>query len=118
MVGPTFTMYKLRVEMPRGRTIGYISSLESDIAMKMEAGSVRIIAPIPGENAVGIEVPNKHRRNVNLSEIIQSPEFNNAKAPATFALGKTCTDNQGSWKSKSYRTCSSQVQPAQARAAA
>lgn len=88
MVGPTFTMYKLRVEMPRGRTIGYISSLESDIAMKMEAGSVRIIAPIPGENAVGIEVPNKHRRNVNLSEIIQSPEFNNAKAPATFALGK------------------------------
>ncbi len=88
MVGPTFTMYKLRVEMPRGRTIGYISTLESDIAMKMEAGSVRIIAPIPGENAVGIEVPNKHRRNVNLSEIIQSPEFNNAKAPATFALGK------------------------------
>ena len=88
MVGPTFTMYKLRVEMPRGRTIGYISSLESDIAMKMEAGSVRIIAPIPGENAVGIEVPNQHRRNVNLSEIIQSPEFNNAKAPATFALGK------------------------------
>lgn len=88
IVGPTFTMYKLRVEMPRGRTIGYISSLESDIAMKMEAGSVRIIAPIPGENAVGIEVPNKHRRNVNLSEIIQSPEFNNAKAPATFALGK------------------------------
>lgn len=88
MVGPTFTMYKLRVEMPRGRTIGYISSLESDIAMKMEAGSVRVIAPIPGENAVGIEVPNKHRRNVNLSEIIQSPEFNNAKAPATFALGK------------------------------
>lgn len=88
MVGPTFTMYKLRVEMPRGRTIGYISSLESDIAMKMEAGSVRIIAPIPGENAIGIEVPNKHRRNVNLSEIIQSPEFNNAKAPATFALGK------------------------------
>ncbi len=88
MVGPTFTMYKLRVEMPRGRTINYISTLESDIAMKMEAGSVRIIAPIPGENAVGIEVPNKHRRNVNLSEIIQSPEFNTAKAPATFALGK------------------------------
>lgn len=88
LVGPTFTMYKLRVEMPKGRTIGYISSLESDIAMKMEAGSVRIIAPIPGENAVGIEVPNKHRRNVNLSEIIESPEFNNAKAPATFALGK------------------------------
>ncbi len=88
LVGPTFTMYKLRVEMPRGRTINYISSLENDIAMKMEAGSVRIIAPIPGENAVGIEVPNKHRRNVNLSEIIGSPEFNGAKDASTFALGK------------------------------
>ncbi len=87
-VGPTFTMYKLKVEMPRGRTINYISSLESDIAMKMEAGSVRIIAPIPGEDAVGIEVPNKKRRNVNLSEIIESPEFNRAKDPASFALGK------------------------------
>ncbi len=88
MVGPTFTMYKLRVEMPRGKTINYISSLESDIAMKMEVSSVRIIAPIPGENAVGIEVPNKHRRNVNLSEILQSPEFNKQQSPATFALGK------------------------------
>jgi len=87
-VGPTFTMYKLRVEMPRGRTINYISSLENDIAMKIEAESVRIIAPIPGEDAIGIEVPNKRRRNVNLSEIIQSPEFNRAKDPATFALGK------------------------------
>ncbi len=87
-VGPTFTMYKLRVEMPRGRTINYISSLENDIAMKIEAESVRIIAPIPGEDAIGIEVPNKHRRNVNLSEIIESPEFNRAKDPATFALGK------------------------------
>ena len=88
LVGPTFTMYKLRVEMPRGRTISYISTLENDIAMKMEAESVRIIAPIPGENAVGIEVPNKNRRNVNLSEIIGSPEFNGAKDACTFALGK------------------------------
>ncbi|MDE6302506.1 MAG: DNA translocase FtsK, partial [Clostridia bacterium] len=87
-VGPTFTMYKLKVEMPRGRTINYISSLENDIAMKMEAGSVRIIAPIPREDAVGIEVPNKIRRNVNLSEIISSPEFNRENDPASFALGK------------------------------
>lgn len=93
LVGPTFTMYKLRVEMPRGRTINYISSLENDIAMKMEAGNVRIIAPIPGENAVGIEVPNKIRRNVNLSEIIQSPEFNNSKSPSTFVVGKNLYGN-------------------------
>ncbi len=87
-VGPTFTMYKLKVEMPRGKTIGYISSLENDIAMKMEAGSVRIIAPIPGEDAVGVEVPNKIRRNVNISEIIESAEFNSSPSPATMVLGK------------------------------
>lgn len=87
-VGPTFTMYKLKVEMPRGKTIGYISSLENDIAMKMEAGSVRIIAPIPGEDAVGVEVPNKIRRNVNISEIIGSAEFNSSPSPATMVLGK------------------------------
>lgn len=93
MVGPTFTMYKLRVEMPRGKSITSITSYENDIAMKMEVESVRIIAPIPGENAIGIEVPNKRRRNVNLSEIMQSPEFNNAKAPSTFALGKNLYGN-------------------------
>ncbi len=87
MVGPTFSMYKLKVEMPRGRTINYIFTLENDIAMKMEVSSVRI-TPITRENAVAIEVPNKVRRNVNLSEIINSKEFNQAKAPATFALGQ------------------------------
>lgn len=87
MVGPTFSMYKLKVEMPRGRTINYIFSLENDIAMKMEVASVRI-TPITRENAVAIEVPNKVRRNVNLSEIINSKEFNQAKAAATFALGQ------------------------------
>jgi len=87
-VGPTFTMYKLKVEMPRGRTINYISTLENDIAMRMQVGSVRIIAPIPGQDAVGIEVPNKFRRNVNLSEIVNSPEFNQSTDTSTFALGK------------------------------
>ncbi|MDE6060473.1 MAG: DNA translocase FtsK, partial [Clostridia bacterium] len=93
-VGPTFTLYKLHVEMPRGRTISYISSLENDISMKIEAESVRIIAPIPGQDAVGIEVPNKNRRAVNISEIIQSPEFNKASDPCTFVLGKDI-ENKG-----------------------
>ncbi len=88
IVGPAFTMYKLRVEMPRGKTINYFASLENDIAMKMEVDSVTIVAPIPGENAVGVEVPNKVRRTVNLSEIIDSKEFNSATDPVTFALGK------------------------------
>lgn len=85
--GPTFTMYKLKVDMPRGRTITSMYNIESDIAMKMEVDSVRILAPIPGEDAVGIEVPNKVRRIVNISEIINSQPFNTAKDAATFALG-------------------------------
>lgn len=87
LVGPTFTMYKLTVEMPRGKSVGYIMSAERDLTMKLRAGSVRIIAPIPGEDAVGIEVPNKNRRNVNLSEVIGAPEYQKAKSPATLALG-------------------------------
>lgn len=87
-VGPTFTLYKLKVEMPRGKTVSSICGYESDIAMKMEVDSVRIIAPIPGEDAVGVEVPNKIRRIVTLSEIIESPEFNREKDPASFAVGK------------------------------
>ena len=87
LVGPTFTMYKLYVEMPRGKSVSYIMTAEKDLTMKLRAGSVRIIAPIPGEDAVGIEVPNKKRRNVNLSEIIGSPQYQKEKSPATLALG-------------------------------
>lgn len=88
MRGPTFSLYTLKVEMPKGRTIGSIVNLENDIAMKMEEESVRILAPIPGKNAVGIEVPNKHRRIVRLRELLEAPTFNLSKSPATFALGK------------------------------
>ena len=86
-VGPTFSLYTLKVEMPRGSRISSINNLDDDIAMRMEESSVRIIAPIPGKNAVGIEVPNKYRRIVRLSEIVGSPEFNSAPSPSTFALG-------------------------------
>ncbi len=86
-VGPTFTMYKLRVTMPKGRSISQILSYQDDIAMAMQVESVRVYI-IPRESAVAIEAPNKIRANVNLSEIINSAEFNQAKSVATFALGK------------------------------
>lgn len=86
--GPTFSLYVLQVTMPKGKTINWISVLDHDIAMKMEEVSVRILAPIPGKNAVGIEVPNKNRRVVRLKEILNSPKFNDDKSPFTFALGK------------------------------
>ncbi len=86
-VGPTFTMYKLSVTMPRGRSISQISSYQDDIAMAMQVESVRIYH-MPKDSAVAIEAPNKIRANVNLSEIINSAEFNQAKSTSTFALGK------------------------------
>lgn len=87
-VGPTFSLYTLHVEMPKGKSVSSLENYENDIAMKMEEESVRILAPIPGKNAVGIEVPNKKRRIVRLSEILQSPKFNQSASPATFGLGK------------------------------
>ena len=86
-VGPTFSLYTLSVNMPRGKSVSSIVSYENDIAMRMEEESVRVIAPIPGKNAVGIEVPNKNKRMVRLSEILNSPKFNASKSPSTFALG-------------------------------
>ena len=86
-VGPTFSLYTLSVTMPKGRSVSTLTSYENDIAMRMEEESVRIIAPIPGKNAVGIEVPNKKKRMVRLSEILNAPAFNGSKSPTTFALG-------------------------------
>jgi len=85
-VGPTFTMYKVSVQLPKGKSISFISGLEKDFQMRLPSSSVRIIAPIPGENAIGIEIPNAKRRNVNLSEIILSEQFN--KSQTSFALGE------------------------------
>ena len=85
--GPTFSLYTLTVKMPKGRSVSTLTSYENDIAMRMEEESVRILAPIPGQNAVGIEVPNKKRRMVRLSEILNSPQFNGSSSPTTFALG-------------------------------
>ena len=92
-VGPTFSLYTLSVHMPKGRSVTTLTSYEDDIAMRMEEESVRVIAPIPGKNAVGVEVPNKKKRMVRLSEILNSPKFNSSKSPSTFALGVDLYNN-------------------------
>lgn len=92
-VGPTFSLYTMSVVMPKGRTVSTLTSYEHDIAMAMEQESVRILAPIPGKNAVGIEVPNKHRKMVRISELIQAPKFNQATSPSTCILGKDLYGN-------------------------
>ena len=68
--------------------VNRITTLSNDIALALAAPRVRIEAPIPGKAAVGIEVPNKDAATVLLRDIIDSPEFMNAKSPVTMALGK------------------------------
>ena len=84
--GPVVTMYEY-VPGP-GIKLSKIASLADDLAMSMEALRVRIVAPIPGKGAVGIEIPNEGRETVYLKEIIANDAFRKAKSCLTMALGK------------------------------
>jgi len=84
--GPVVTMYEF---LPgAGIRISKIASLAPDIAMAMEAKGVRIIAPIPGKNVVGIEVPNRDRETVYLREIAEQDAFQKSASRVTLCLGK------------------------------
>lgn len=83
--GPTVTRYE--IHPAPGVKISKITILSNDIALAFAVASVRIEAPIPGKNAVGIEVPNRKRINVYLKEILQSNEFKNSKFKLPIALG-------------------------------
>ncbi|MEN3189438.1 MAG: DNA translocase FtsK [Atribacterota bacterium] len=83
--GPTVTRYE--IQPAPGVKISKITNLSNDIALAFAVASVRIEAPIPGKNAVGIEVPNRKRINVYLKEILQSDEFKNSKFKLPIALG-------------------------------
>lgn len=85
-LGPTVTQYTFTP--PSGVKLKNITSLESDIALKLKAESIRIEAPIPGKDKVGIEIPNKKRAMVRLKEVILSDNFQNVKSPLRLALGK------------------------------
>ncbi len=93
VIGPAVTRYEL--EMPSGITVKKILNLSSDIALALEAngGDVRIEAPVPGRNVVGIEVPNDKVATVSLRDVLISNEFNSAKSPLTFAVGKDISGN-------------------------
>lgn len=84
--GPIITRYDL--EPASDVKIARIVSLTDDIAMALKAKAVRIQAPIPGEAAVGIEIPNRKPQTVYIREIISSEKFRQATAPLTIALGK------------------------------
>jgi DNA segregation ATPase FtsK/SpoIIIE, S-DNA-T family len=84
--GPVITMYEF-VPAP-GIRVSKIASLVDDLAMAMEALQVRIVAPIPGKNVVGIEVPNRHRAKVTLKEMLEDEAFQKMTSPLTLAFGK------------------------------
>ena len=85
-VGPTITRYE--VQPKPGVKVSKIVNLTDDIALSLAARSIRIEAPIPGKNAIGIEVPNEETQMVGIREIIESPEFRDFKSPLAMGLGK------------------------------
>jgi S-DNA-T family DNA segregation ATPase FtsK/SpoIIIE len=84
--GPVVTMYEFAPAA--GTRVAKIANLADDLAMALEAVRIRIVAPIPGKAAVGIEVPNRARETVYLKEIIADDVFQKAKSKLTLALGK------------------------------
>ena len=89
--GPTVTRYEIQPAV--GVKVSSIVRLADDIALNLEARSIRIEAPIPGKAAVGIEVENDAVSMVKLRDIIDSKPFQNAKSKITFAVGKDISGN-------------------------
>ena len=85
-VGPVITRYEV-VPAP-GVRVEKIAGLDKNIALGMRAQSVRILAPIPGKAAVGVEVPNQHPTPVGMRELLESEDWAGAKAELPIALGK------------------------------
>lgn len=84
--GPTVTQYE--VEPAPGVKVRQIATLANDLALAMRAPSIRIVAPIPGRGAVGVEVPNPTPVMVGFRELLESPAFTGARAALPVALGK------------------------------
>jgi S-DNA-T family DNA segregation ATPase FtsK/SpoIIIE len=84
--GPVVTQFE--VEPAPGVKVARIASLDADLALALRAPSVRIVAPIPGKGAVGVEVPNPTPEMVYFREVIDAPQFRSSKAALPLALGK------------------------------
>ena len=85
-VGPAITRYELKPA--EGVRVSKIANLADDIALNLAAETIRIEAPIPGKQAVGIEVPNQEKEMVHLREVLESDEFADSKSKMSVALGK------------------------------
>ncbi|HSX48482.1 MAG TPA: DNA translocase FtsK, partial [Candidatus Nanoarchaeia archaeon] len=85
-VGPTVTQYTLKPES--GVKLNKITALEHNLSLSLAAHPLRVEAPIPGKSAVGIEVPNKTSAIVRMKDLLTSKEFEAAKSPLEFVLGR------------------------------
>ncbi|MEX0665637.1 MAG: DNA translocase FtsK 4TM domain-containing protein [Acidimicrobiia bacterium] len=85
-VGPTVTRFEL--ELAPGVKVNRVTGLAHDLAYAMASADVRILAPIPGRSAVGVEVPNRQRQLVTLGDILVSPEAKAATQPLEVGLGR------------------------------
>ena len=85
-IGPTITRFEIKPA--EGVRVNKIANLADDIALNLAAESIRIEAPIPGKQAVGIEIPNKEKEVVSLREVVESDEFANNSSKLAVGLGK------------------------------
>ena len=85
-VGPAITRYELKPA--EGVRVSKIAKLSDDIALNLAAESIRIEAPIPGKQAVGIEIPNAEKEIVHFRDVVESKEFNEAESKLSMGLGK------------------------------
>ena len=84
--GPVITRFEL--DLAPGMKVSKISSLSKDLARALSAISVRVVEVIPGKSVIGLELPNKHREIVRLSEVISCPAFVESSSALTMVLGK------------------------------
>lgn len=87
--GPTVTRFEIQLEP--GVKVNKILNIEEDIALALASPDLRILAPIPGKSAIGIEVPNIYRSFVYLGDLVKTPDFQEAQSPLAVAVGQEIT---------------------------
>ena len=101
--GPVIAQYE--IELEAGLRLAKITNLADDLAIALRVPSVRIVAPIPGKNTVGIEVPNNERQFVRLREVIEEADGKARKMRIPIYLGKDVSGNPLVVDLSTCRTC-------------